>query len=521
MKQQRLCFLLLILFFSTISTVTAQPELQKDFSYVMEIPSVIAMESSPAHLYVLSGTEGMVVFRAQSDTLQWLYSSTGMELRGNTITADIRFAYQFGSNRRLTVLEPTSVLGVYSAALLPAQPLDAERMNSFLYTALGSRGLGRLSLATPSSVDSTVALIEKNRFGNENVIDLEASLSQLFVLVSDEKLFVFKKTKESIEFSKELNLRNKLEHIFIIGEALLGTDNSGTIYEIDASGNLAQLGSIGEPVKKIESWKNWLIIKGSSNRLWTSWQNRSPVLWKDDGEADNYFTVTKNQFWLCEYNQISRIITSDRPEAVTFQPKKKPTGKLSLKPLKDRIVPFPRPVLASIELANNYPVDQVRFAYQSRIQDAKIKGSGFYWQPQANDVGSHTFKIIANSSDGQADSTSFRVDVRSFNAPPRFSPIRPVTIPVGEPFILPVKATDPDGMDPDLVRYLGVDLPEGSRIDEHTGDVRWTPSARQMGENKFQVIATDQYGAASQVDIIIRVIEVSRDGTGGIEGLKD
>ncbi|MDZ7682338.1 MAG: hypothetical protein U5J63_11665 [Fodinibius sp.] len=94
--------LVIALLFSITVSVQAQPTLEKDYSYVMEIPSVITMESSLAHLYVLSDSEGMAVFRTYPDSLQWLYSSTGMEQRGNTVTADIRFAYLFGNSRRLT-----------------------------------------------------------------------------------------------------------------------------------------------------------------------------------------------------------------------------------------------------------------------------------------------------------------------------------------------------------------------------------------------------------------------------------
>lgn len=501
--------LLVFLFASTSGSATAQPALQKDYSYVLEIPSVMAMESSSAHLYVLSDSEGMVVFRTHPDTLQWLYSSTGMERRGNSMTADIRFAYLFGRNQRLTVLEPTSVLGVYSSTLLPDRPRDAVRVNSSLYVAMAERGLGKLSLATPASVDSTVTLVERDRLRDESIVDLEASLSQLFVLGAD-NLFVFNKNDDSIELSKELNLQRSLDHIFLIEKILLGTDSAGTIYEIDSSGNLAKLGSIGEPVTQIESWREWLIIKGNSNRLWTSYRNRSPALWKEDGNAGNYFSVTKNQFWLCEYNQINRVVSYSQSEASpdTGAEPQPVTNSLSLKPIDDVTVPYPRPVLLPIELAGNYPTEKVQFAYQSNIQEAQIKGNGFYWQPQASDVGTHSFKIIATSTDGQVDSTGFRVEVRSFNAPPRFSPIRPITIPVGEPFSFTIKASDPDGMNPNLIRYLGVDLPEGSSVNERTGLFSWTPTARQLGKNSFQIIATDQYGAASQVDISIRVIEV-------------
>jgi len=70
-------------------------------------------------------------------------------------------------------------------------------------------------------------------------------------------------------------------------------------------------------------------------------------------------------------------------------------------------------------------------------------------------------------------------------------------------------------MHQNLVRYLGVDLPEGATVNEQTGEFIWTPTARQVGENKFRIIATDQYGAASSADIIIRVVNTKRGSESG------
>lgn len=493
------------------ATTTGQPQLKKDYSTTMEIPSVIAMESSPAHLYVLSDSEGMVVFRAHADSLHWLYSSTGMEQRGNQVTADIRFAYLFGYNRRLTVLEPTSVLGVYSSTLLPAKPLDAKRIEQNLYLALDSKGLARISLRNPASVDSAAHMMEQQALRNENIIDLETSESQLFILSSNKKLFVFENTEDGLTLTNELSLLRELNRIFLLNRVLIGSDKNGNIYEVNRAGELSKLGSVNEEVKKIGAWKDWLIIKGTSNRIWTSYQNRAPVLWKDDANAGNYFTITKNQFWLSEYNQISQIISS-RQTASSNSTVNLPVlpSALKLKPIEKQIVPYPKPLLLSLELEDNFPAGQVQFAYQSDVESAKIKGNGFYWQPKADDVGQHRFKIIATASNGATDSISFSVDVRSFNAPPRFAPLRPISIPVGESFTLPIRATDPDGMHQNLVRYLGVDLPEGASVNEQTGMFSWAPTARQVGENKFRVIATDQYGAASSADISIRVVNAQK-----------
>jgi hypothetical protein len=70
---------------------------------------------------------------------------------------------------------------------------------------------------------------------------------------------------------------------------------------------------------------------------------------------------------------------------------------------------------------------------------------------------------------------------------------------------------DPDGVDPDLIRYHGVDLPDGGSISERTGIFSWTPDRRQVGLHRFQVIATDQYGAAASVQVEITVRNLSRE----------
>ncbi len=510
--------LLFAFLLTTITSATAQPTLEKDYSFVMEIPSVIAMESSPAHLYTLSDTEGMAVFRARKDSLQWLYSSTGMEQRGHKVTADIRFAYLFGDSRRLTVLEPTSVLGVYSSTLLPSNPLDAKRIGQNLYIALGDKGLGKLSLRTPSSVDSTVQFVERSKLSDQRIVDLESAENQLFALAADNMLYRFSREEGTMVLDQELKLSEQLNHIFLVRSTLYGSDNEGNIYEIDGSGNLSALGSIGETATQIEAWKDWLIIRGSSNRLWTSYQNRTPELWKKNKEAGNFFTVNKGSLWLSEYNQISKVIVSDQSQTARTGENTRTTfsGSLSLKEIPNQTVPHSKPVLLPIQFEENVPANAVKITYQSPdIDNAEVRGFSFYWQPTSDDVGTHRVKLIATSSGGQTDSTTFNIDVQSFNAPPRFAPIRPISIAVGEEFTLPIEATDPDGQDKELVRFLGVDLPEGASINESTGLFKWTPTERQIGENQFRIIATDQYGAAKSTDITINVVENVRGGNTG------
>ena len=181
-----------------------------------------------------------------------------------------------------------------------------------------------------------------------------------------------------------------------------------------------------------------------------------------------------------------------------------------MKDISDRPLPYPHPLLLHLGLETDYPVDQVQFSYKGTRKNAVIRGQGFRWQPSARDVGNQRFTIIASGSGGQVDSTSFTVEVRSFNAPPRFAPVRQMSITTGEEFTLPISARDPDGMSENLVRYMGVDLPDGASVDAKTGLFSWEPHPRQVGKHTFQVIATDQYGAAASVDITMNVIEARR-----------
>ncbi len=179
-----------------------------------------------------------------------------------------------------------------------------------------------------------------------------------------------------------------------------------------------------------------------------------------------------------------------------------------IKPIPDQIVPYPHALLLPFQIDGDVNVGDIEFSYQSNIDDAIIQGQSIYWKPEMEDVGRHRIEITATAPNGQTAGTRFMVEVRSFNAPPRFIPIRRISVPVGIPYRLPIKALDPDGMNKNLIRYLGVNLPNGATINEQTGIFKWEPSARQIGENTFRVIATDQFGAASSIDVTIRVIQV-------------
>lgn len=487
----------------------AQNKLVQNYSQLMEIPDVITMEASSSHLYVLSGEDGMAVFRTYPDSLQWLYTSSGMQRRGDKIMADIRFAYLFGNSRRLTVLEPTSVLGVYSSTILPATPSAAARINNNLYIALGDEGLGFVSLETPETVDSDVQFTAKNDIGRYSVLDLKASdlSKQLFVLTDAPSLLVFNFADNDMRLSQEIRLRNQVEKIFVDDEKIWGSTASGDIYEINNSGIDSRIGNVEESVSEIIFWKDQVLARNESGKIWVTDSSGRLRSWKSDKNAGNYITDSEDRLWISENNKIAEVFLNT-PER-TSSPSA--TGSFKIKDIPNQILTYPNPLLLSLELEGDYPADDVEFSYRSNIQSAKIRKQGFVWQPNVNQVGTHWFNIIAVNSDGQTDSTRFTVDVRSFNSPPTFSPMRTSSIAVNEPYTIQFRAVDPENPSSKLIRYIGVDLPVGADIKEQTGVFTWTPTERQIGESTFKVIATDKQGAAASMDVTINVLNISRD----------
>lgn len=507
MRRRRTTLFLFILLFS-FQIAQSQPLLRNDFSYVMDVPHMVTMASSPAHLYILSNSEGMAVFRTRQDSLRWLHSSTGMQRRGNKVIADIRYAYLFGKNKKLSVLEPTSLLGVYTTIDLPATPLDIQRIGQDLFIALGNKGLAKVSLSTSSRDSSEVKLAPHPELKARNIVSLVKLNDQLIVLSDKNRLLRFSFDGNELDLTQSGKLNKGIEKLFLADSTLLGSNQQGNIYEISSKNKMQMIGHIDEKVTKIDSWKNWLIIRGNSGRLWTVFKNQKPTLWKKEAKGGNYFTVSKNQLWISEYNQITRVIADQNDLSKPSSASNPENSLFKLKDIQDFTIPYAEPLLFPIKFESNLPVENIHFNYQaSNIQDAEIKGQSFYWQPSSDDIGSHKVKITATVSGGKTYSTAFNIQVRSFNAPPRFIPVRPMTIPVDKPFSLSINATDPDGVDRSLIRYIGIDLPKGSSFDESTGSFSWTPSLKQTGENTFRIIATDQYGAASSTDVTINVSE--------------
>lgn len=500
MNKRLKTFLLLILLCLPVSGLV-HAQLTKDLSRQIEIPNIVNLQSSETHLYALSESEGLVVFRAYSDSLQWLYSSTGMQQRGHILEGDIRFAYLYGDSRRLTVIEPTSVLGVYSSTVLPDVPQSAKRIGDNLYIALGNSGFGRINLETPESVDSGFEIINES-----SALDLASDGSQtVFVLEEGSRIGVYSIREGEASLSEEVQVEENLTKLFLVKGELMGSDNNGNLYMISSNGRIDQVTNVENPVDKISVWNDRIILRTELSEIWIEEDSGNFNRWKSDRQAGNYFTISEDTFWVSEYNKIFPIVEGTTQQQMASNN----SGSFALKEIEDVVLPFPRPLLLPIEFEGNVNSDDVAISYRASFNNAQIRGNTFYWQPAATQSGRHSVSIKASLADGRTDSTQFVINLRPFNSPPRFTPSRPISIPVGESFNLQISAVDPDGMNKSLNRYLGVDMPDGAQINETTGRFTWTPTSRQVGEHTFQVIATDQYGAAASQNYTINVVELS------------
>jgi hypothetical protein len=496
----------ILIFGVLLITEPAEAQLLKDLSREIEVDNIVTMNGTETHLYILSESEGLVVFRAyDDDTLQWLYSSSGMQERGHTLKSDIRFAYLFGDSRRLTVVEPTSVLGVYSSTILPAQPLNVARIGLQLFTALGQSGLGIVNLATPESVDTDITLVNDV----QSAIDLASDNEQLlYILDSNNGVTVLNIDEDEILMQERISIDREISNLFLVENDLIGTDASGNIFYINSEGDTNQLVNVQAPVLSVLEWNDLYIVRTTDNHLWTGQPNGNFELWKPRSSAGNYSALTGSDLWVAEFNSVAPVILRDSLAEQSDSDSQSGGSLFSLKSIENVTIPYPRPLLLPIEFEGNVDPSTVTIAYEATFDNASIRGNSLYWQPRSSQTGRHNVTITATTTDGKSDSTSFVADVRKFNSPPRTGNMRPVTLPVGEEFELKLSAVDPDGPNPDLIRYIGVDMPDGATIDESTGVFTWAPSIRQVGNHTFRIIATDQFGAASSQNFELNVIEI-------------
>ncbi len=115
------------------------------------------------------------------------------------------------------------------------------------------------------------------------------------------------------------------------------------------------------------------------------------------------------------------------------------------------------------------------------------------WQPDNQQIGSHTVEIKVADTLGASVSQEFTLTVTGINTPPAIVSTPGTRGTVNTDYSYQVAAKDPEN---DVLRYsLGLH-PHGLTIDEETGLISWTPTA--AGNYEISVIVSDPLGASNR-----------------------
>lgn len=495
--------LALILSLAVPAMLFSQPgSIRFDEPTLQRIPGIVAATASPTHLYVLSEYEGMVVYRTRPDTLQWLFTSEGMTNRGRQLSADTRFAYLFGSDTRISILEPTSLQGVYTSVYLPAKPKHAVRYGSVLFVNADNGGIYGIPLSNPADAEryDTLAIDGFMADGLTHMI----AFSRQILAVSGRQLHFLDVIGNQLRLADSQRLQQEVTRLHDLNGILFASNSRGELFEVRSGGSLRNVLDVREPIETVYQQGNHYYIRAISGKAWVIHTDGRTIAHRPNPESGNHIALVNNRIWMSNHEQFGRVTVTDaageRPASTL----------LKIKPIENQILLQSRPLLVALELDGDY-ASSVRFDAKSETATPIVRGNGLFWQPAQGQSGPHRITVTAISSNGQRDSTSFTVDVRTFNQPPRFNPLRPITIPVGEAYQLPIRAIDPDGLSQDHVRYVAYDLPSGSTLSERNGLFNWTPDMRQVGVHRFRVVATDASGASSEIQVQITVRTIDLD----------
>lgn len=519
--------------------------LVEDRATTLEIPGIVDMAISTFHLYVMSESDGLVVFRKKETGLDWLYSATGMQKRGSTLFADDRFGYVKGQRNQLTVLEPTSVLGVYSSTRFNAPFESVARTHQTLWIAFPSLGLGTLSLESPELVDSNPEIVSRSETEGCRVQDVASDgNAHLFALMScagqdstSRLLHIVDPPSEGQEPSIErsIELQGTYQTLHWVESMGLFVSGSDGLVSVSKEGSTFFWVQVEDQLSDIHAVGNRLVVRTKAGLLWAGSLEEGFQQVRSDVGGGNYIAQFNSQsneglsyagLFLAQYDRLQaasleveqqeQLITSEAGQAFdpTTQQREQEainnstSGAFSLHSIPSVTVPLPQSVILPISFTTSGSTQAVQLTLLSNIEAAQIRGRSFLWTPSSNDVGEHTFTVLATTTDGRVQTQEFTVNVRPFNAPPRFAPTRSMTVPTGEYFTTQFFALDPDGLDAELLDYRAQNLPRGATLDRKTGVFEWTPSSEQTGLVRFQIVARDQYGTASVQDVELNVISM-------------
>ncbi|MEM8735110.1 MAG: putative Ig domain-containing protein, partial [Planctomycetota bacterium] len=127
-----------------------------------------------------------------------------------------------------------------------------------------------------------------------------------------------------------------------------------------------------------------------------------------------------------------------------------------------------------------------------------------HWTPEQDQLGEHTVRVQVTDPAGDSDEQEFTLTVSRFGGPPRITSFPPTQAFVGNGLRYTIAAIDREG---DPLKYSLLTAPDGMSIVEETGEIVWTPTIDQVGNQQVAIQVSDGIGGASTQAFVISVAD--------------
>jgi large repetitive protein len=124
------------------------------------------------------------------------------------------------------------------------------------------------------------------------------------------------------------------------------------------------------------------------------------------------------------------------------------------------------------------------------------------WLPTLDQLGQTSVTIRVTDPQGGSDSQSFTLTNRRMGGPPLIQSVPPTQAAVGFGYLYTLQALDAEG---DPLTYSFIEAPAGMTIDLRTGEIAWTPTAEQLGQQAVFIAVSDASGNRSTQGFSVRV----------------
>jgi hypothetical protein len=180
-----------------------------------------------------------------------------------------------------------------------------------------------------------------------------------------------------------------------------------------------------------------------------------------------------------------------------------PNGPPQLASLPNRIIPLGTKLQVRLAAHDPNPQDTLAFSLPSGPAGAVLNPAPLLeWMPSAGQLGSHAFQVRVQDPTGASDTRTFQVEVVNTNLAPQMNPQPDATIPAGTPFSRLLTAQDPNPGD--VLTFALVFGPGGLSVSSG-GQLLWTPTTAQLGDQTIKVKVTDGGGLSDATLFHLRV----------------